>query len=218
MRAAILLTALAFGGTAADVVWTFDSDPPGRAPAAFTYRVTRDSSPARWAVQREGNNGFLAHAGEPAARSGFSLALLEGQPLSPSSLSARLRLAGPRGELGIAWRIQDVNNYYLALLDLESSEQDVGVYRIVNGNRVRVDVEDDLDLDRAAWHTLKVVQEEEQIRVYLGGIRVLRVRDRTFAKPGGIALWCTGDAVAHFDDLRVGQAKEVAHARDGRGR
>ena len=217
MRAAILLAALAFGGSAADVVWTFDSDPPGRAPSAFTYRVTRDSAPARWTIQRDGNNGFLAHAGETAARGGFSLALVEGQARSPSSLSARLRLAGPHGELGIAWRIQDVNNYYLALLDLES-EQDIGLYRIVNGNRVRIDVEDDLDLDRAAWHTLKVVQEEDQIRVYLGGIRVLRARDRTFAKPGGVALWCTGDAVAHFDDLRVGQQKEVAHARDDRGR
>ena len=218
MRASLLLAALALGGTAADAVWTFDSDPIGRASAAFSYRVTRDSAPARWTVQREGTNGFLAHAGEPSARAGFSLALLHGQPRGPQSLSARLRLSGPRGEMGIAWRVQDVNNYYLALLDLESSEQDIGLYRIVNGNRVRIDVEDDLDLDRAAWHTLKVVQEDDQIRVYLGGIRVLRARDRTFTKPGGVALWCTGDAGAHFDDLRVGQDQEDAHARDDRGR
>ena len=88
----------------------------------------------------------------------------------------------------------------------------------MNGNRVRVDGEDDLELDRAAWHTIKVVQEDDTIRVYLGGIRVLRARDRTFAKPGGVAVWCTGDAVAHFDDLRVGQEKESASARDDRRR
>ena len=114
--------------------------------------------------------------------------------------------------------VQDANNYYLARLDVDGGEQDIALYRIVNGNRVRVDGEDDLELDRAAWHTIKVVQEDDTIRVYLGGIRVLRARDRTFAKPGGVAVWCTGDAVAHFDDLRVGQEKESASARDDRRR
>ena len=71
MRASLLLGALVLGASA-DTVWTFDSDPPGRAPAAFTYRVTRDSAPARWIVQREGGNGFLAHTGDPAAKGGFS--------------------------------------------------------------------------------------------------------------------------------------------------
>ena len=89
--------------------------------------------------------------------------------------------------MGIAWRVQDANNYYLARLDVDGGEQDIALYRIVNGNRVRVDGEDDLELDRAAWHTIKVVQEDDTIRVYLGGIRVLRARDRTFAKPGGVA-------------------------------
>ena len=217
MRASLLLGALVLGASA-DAVWTFDSDTPGRAPGAFTYRVTRDSAPARWSVQREGTNGFLAHAGDPPAKGGFSLAILEDQPRSPLSLSARMRLAGQKGEMGIAWRVQDANNYYLARLDVEGSEQDIALYRIVNGNRVRVDGEDDLELDRAAWHTIKVVQEDDTIRVYLGGIRVLRARDRTFGKPGGVALWCTGDAVAHFDDLRVGQEKESGNARDDRRR
>jgi hypothetical protein len=217
MRASLLLGALVLGASA-DAMWTFDSDAPGRAPAAFTYRVTRDSAPARWIVQREGANGFLAHTGEPSAKGGFSLAILEDQPRSPLSLSARMRLAGQDGEMGIAWRVQDANNYYLARLDVDGGEQDIALYRIVNGNRVRVDGEDDLELDRAAWHTIKVVQEDDTIRVYLGGIRVLRARDRTFTKPGGVALWCTGDAVAHFDDLRVGQEKESASARDDRRR
>jgi hypothetical protein len=217
MRASLLLGALVLGASA-DAVWTFDGDQPGRAPAAFTYRVTRDSAPARWLVQREGANGFLAHAGDRSAKGGFSLAILEDQPRSPQSLSARVRLAGAEGEMGIAWRVQDANNYYLARLDVVGGEQDIALYRIVNGNRVRVDGEDDLELDRAAWHTIKVVQDDDTIRVYLGGIRVLRARDRTFTRPGGVALWCTGEAAAHFDDLRVGQEREPASARADRGR
>jgi hypothetical protein len=49
-----------------------------------------------------------------------------------------------------------------------------------------------------------VAHEDEEIRVYLGGIRVLRARDRTFSQGGGAGLWCAGDAVAHFDDFKLG--------------
>ena len=83
---------------------------------------------------------------------------------------------------GLVWRVQDAENYYLARLDLD--RQDIGLYRVTAGNRTRIEGEDDLELDPTAWHTLRVVQEDENIRVYLGGIRVLRARDRTFGKTG----------------------------------
>ena len=64
---------------------------------------------------------------------------------------------------------------------------------------------------------MKIVQEDETIRVYLGGIRVLRARDRTFRKSGTAAVWCTGDAIAHFDDVRVGKGEaRESHDEDSR--
>jgi hypothetical protein len=221
MRTATIFSlAVALGAALSDTVCTFDGDAVGRPPAGFTFRVARDASPARWAIQRDAGNGFLAHAGDVSARGAFSLALIETPIAGAASISARARLAGSRGEVGIVWRVQDADNYYLARLDLEGRKQDIGLYRIVNGNRVRVDGEDDLELDRAAWHTLKAVQEHDEIRVYLGGIRVLRARDRTFTQPGTVGLWCTGDAVAHFDDVRVsdGRKAEDADARADRRR
>jgi hypothetical protein len=180
---------------------TFDQEPAGRPPAGFAFLAARDAPAARWTVQREGANGFLAHTADASARGGFSLATFD--PPSPGSISfsARTRRGAAKGSLGLVWRVQDAENYYLARLDLE--QQDIGLYRIVRGNRVRIEGEDDLELDPNAWHTLKVVQEDEHIRVYLGGIRVLRARDRTFGAAGAAGVWCTGDAVAHFDDLRV---------------
>jgi hypothetical protein len=197
-------------------VRNFDLDPAGRPPSGLTFRAARDAPPGRWTVQRDGSNGFLVHAGDGAAAGGFSLALLERRtPDAAESISARIRLApGSRGAAGVLWRVQDADNYYLARLDL--SRQDVGLYRVVHGNRVRIEGEDDLELDPGAWHTIKIVQEQEQIRVYLGGIRVLRARDRTFVRPGTAGVWCTGDAVAHFDDLKIGMDGKDAGA--GRGR
>ena len=130
------------------------------------------------------------------------------------------RFAGGQRSGGIVWRVQDAENYYLARLDLD--RQDIGLYRVVGGNRTRIEGEDDLELDTAAWHTLRVVQEDENIRVYIGGIRVLRARDRTFATAGSAGLWCTGDAIAHFDDLRLATPPEDKnrddHADPRRGR
>lgn len=204
---AVVLPLAALASHSSGVILTFDAETIGRPASGFVYRVAREPAPARWLVQREGANTFLAHVGEPSARGGFSLAILEA-PLSGGAtfISARTRRSGTDGSLGIVWRVQDADNYYLARLDL--SRQDIGLYRVVRGNRVRIEGEDDLELDPHAWHTLKIVQEEESIRVYIGGIRVLRARDRTFTGSGGAGLWSTGDATSHFDDVTVGREKD----------
>jgi hypothetical protein len=198
-------------------VRTFDTDPVGRPPAGFTFHVVRYSSTPRWLVQREGTNGVLAHGGEAAGHTGFDLAVLDGDKIRNASVSARVRFAAGQRSGGLVWRVQDAENYYLARLDLD--RQDIGLYRVTAGNRTRIEGEDDLELDPGAWHTLRVVQEDEEIRVYLGGIRVLRARDRTFSQAGGAGLWCAGDATAHFDDLKLGSTgtrDKDADSRRGR--
>ncbi len=119
--------------------------------------------------------------------------------------------SGPPVSSGVS---SDADNYYLARLDLD--RQDIGLYRVVGGTRTRIEGEDDLELDTNAWHTLRIVHEDENIRVYLGGIRVLRARDRTLDQSGAAGMWCTGDAIAHFDDLRVAGAGDRNGDRDGK--
>ena len=75
-----------------DVIRTFEGETVGRPPAAFVFRVARESAPAHWVVQREGANSYLAHVGEPSTRGGFSLALLETPlPDGATFVSARTR-------------------------------------------------------------------------------------------------------------------------------
>ncbi len=195
------LVLMAAAAAAPDTTRTFETDPAGRAPAGFRLHVVRYSSAPRWLVRRDGTNGFLAHEGDAGGQVGFAMAVLDTDHWRNLSLSARVRFAGGQRSGGIVWRVQDAENYYLARLDLD--RQDIGLYRVVGGNRTRIEGEDDLELDTTAWHTLRIVQEGDNIRVYIGGIRVLRARDRTFGNPGGAGLWCTGDAIAQFDDLRL---------------
>jgi hypothetical protein len=190
--------------TGAGTTRTFDGDTVGCPPQGFTFHVVRQAPQARWSILREDTNGFLAHRGDAAGHAGFALAVLDGTSVADATVSARVRFAGGPRSAGIVWRVQDAENYYLARLDLD--RQDIGLYRVAGGNRTRIEGEDDLELDAGAWHTLRIVHQAENIRVYLGGIRVLRARDRTFAHAGSAGVWCAGDAVAHFDDLRVDAA------------
>ena len=126
-------------------------------------------------MEREGTNGYLAHAGDPAGHAGFDLAVLDREKGRNVAVAARLRLAGGQRSAGLVWRVQDSDNYYLARLDLDRPR-----HRALpreRPTRTRIDGDDDLELDAAAWHTLRVAQEDDEIRVYLGGIRVLRARN-----------------------------------------
>jgi hypothetical protein len=143
----------------------------------------------------------LVHAGDPAAGRGFAAAVLEAPALRDVGLSVKLRFGSGQRAGGLVWRYSDPGNYYFVELNLD--DHAIRLYRMVNGNRVRLEDEDDLELDPAAWHSLKVIQRERSIRVYLSGIRVFEERDRTLQAPGTVGVWCRGNSVAQFDDLRV---------------
>ena len=63
-----------------------------------------------------------------------------------------------------------------------------------------------------AWHSLKIFQERGEIRVYLGGIRVLSERDHLPRTPASVGLWTGGDSTVMFDDFRVEDETEDAPA------
>ena len=179
----------------------FENDATGQAPAAFVFAEARDAAPKRWSVQRDGAMQVLVHGGDPAAGRGFAAAVLEAPVLRVVSLSVKVRFGSGERAGGLVWRYRDPGNYYFVELNL--GDHAIRLYRMVNGNRVRLEDEDDLELDPSAWHSLKVIQRDRSIRVYLSGIRVFEERDRTFAAAGTVGVWCGGNSVAQFDDLRV---------------
>jgi hypothetical protein len=116
-------------------------------------------------------------------------------------VSVRLKATGGGRMAGLVWKYRDPLNHYSAQLDL--AKQELAVYRVVNGNRIRLEREDGLELDPDAWHSLKVFQERGEIRVYLGGIRVFRERDRLPRARARVGVWAGGDSTVMFDDFRI---------------
>jgi len=193
---------LALASASAQVaVRTFDEDAIGAPPSGFAFAGARQQSPGRWLVRAEGPNHYLIHAADPAATGGFALAVLDAPHPAQMRASVRLKLTDGDRVGGLVWRYQDADNFYVASLDLRV--QEVALYRVVRGNRIRLDEEDELELDESAWHSLRVVQDDDDIRVSLGGIGVMRARDRTFTDGGRAGIWSGGGATAWFDDFRV---------------
>jgi hypothetical protein len=183
------------------VVRTFDDEAAGALPSGFLFATARQAVAGRWVVRADGPGQHLVHLADTAASGGFSLAVLEKAEPAHVRLSVRLKLSDGERVGGLVWRYQDAQNFYLVALDLRA--QDLALYRVVRGNRVRLEDEDDLELDPSAWHSVRVVHDEDDIRVSLGGIGVMRARDRTFAAGGRAGVWSGGAATAWFDDLRV---------------
>jgi hypothetical protein len=202
LAATAALTAQGDGPTA---VYTFDGDAAGQPPARFTLNEGRDAGPGRWSIAREGSTQVLVHTGDPASGRAPATAIVPGTstpPLLHGEISVRVRLLEGERSAGLVWRYRDARNYHLAQFTL-GEEQAIALYRVVDGNRVRLENEDDLELDPAAWHSLRVVLRNDEVRVYLGGIRVFEDRDRTAEPLGVVGLWCAGNTTAQFDDVRV---------------
>ena len=183
------------------IVRTFDDDKIGAPPAGFLLASGREAPADRWTVRREGNARVLLHEGKAAPPDSFAVAIFSGAQYTDVEVSVRLKATGGGRVAGLVWKYQDPMNHYAAQLDLV--RQEVAVYRVSGGNRIRLEREDDLELDPDAWHSLRVLQEDGQIRVYLGGIRLFGERDRLPRTSSSVGIWVAGDSTVMFDDFRV---------------
>jgi hypothetical protein len=201
----VLVMALFFQVAAAAqavVIRTFEDDKIGAPPAGFVMAAGREAPVEGWSVKREGNARVLVHDGKAAVPAdSFAVAILSGAQYSDVGVSVRLKATAGSRAAGLVWKYQDPLNHYSVQLDLV--KQELSMYRVVSGNRIRVEREDDLELDADAWHSLRILQDNGQIRVYLGGIRVLNERDRLPQAPAGVGIWVSGDSTVMFDDFRV---------------
>ena len=163
----------------------------------------RQPAPGAWLVRRAGTNGYLAHDPDTASQ-GYALAVLDSSPQGDVRSSVRLRLAGGRRAGGIVWHYVDNQHYYASVLDLSRGE--ISVYRVASGNRIRMEFEDDLELDPDAWHTMKVVAHRPlhaRVARRHPRLRGLAARQGRAPAQAASASIAAGDADVWFDDLRI---------------
>ena len=197
------------------VVRTFEEDKIGAPPPGFLTAAGREAAAGGWIVRQAGSGRALVHDGKASPPDGFAVAVLSGAQYQDVEISVRLKATGGSRSAGLVWKYQDPLNHYAVQLDL--ARQELAIYRVSSGNRIRLEREDDLELDPDAWHSLKILQEDGEIRVYLGGIRVFSERDRQARGPAGVGLWTSGDTTVMFDDFRVEDETETTARPPARG-
>jgi hypothetical protein len=200
MVAPMLRLVLLAGGLSG--LWTFERGRAGHPPEGFEIVGTMPPAP-HWVVQREAGQNVLAQTvATPEDKIGrHSFALVERGVYRDVVLRARIKLLTEYGQAGLVFRYRDRDNHYL--LTLDARQRKIRLVRVVDGNRVSIHGEDDVDVQIGVWYQLQVRLEGPAIAARMYGLRLFEAKDRSLPEEGRIGFFCDDHTRAHFDDLEV---------------
>jgi hypothetical protein len=200
MVAPMLRLILLAGGLSG--LWTFERGRTGHPPEGFEIVGTIPPAP-HWVVQREAGQHVLAQTvATPEDKIGrHSFALVERGVYRDVALRARVKLLTEYGQAGLVFRYRDRDNHYLLTLDARQGK--IRLVRVVDGNRVSIHGEDDVEVQIGVWYQLQIRLEGPAIAARLYGLRLFEAKDRSLPEEGRIGFFCDDHTRAHFDDLEV---------------
>jgi hypothetical protein len=177
----------------------------GSPPAGFTFARTGRGTEGEWTVIAD-PTASAGRAIEQIStdRTDYRFPLAIHESLSASNLDAEVRFKAVAGKVdqaaGVAVRLQDADNYYVARAN--ALEDNVRFYRVVDGRREQLGGSN-LKVTPDQWHTLGLRAEGQRFAVSYDGKTLFSVTDKTFAEPGGVALWTKADSVTRFDQVTI---------------
>ncbi|HMS82994.1 MAG TPA: hypothetical protein PKD12_05050 [Nitrospira sp.] len=187
-------------------VWDFDQNNPGMAPPGFHIGTLFDGRPAGdWQVistdKATSPPHVLAQLHGKGAEHAYKLVLVQGTEAEDIDLSVKLLPIAGKADMGggLIWRAADERNYYLVRAN--PLEQNIRIYRVVNGVRHMIQNFDHV-IDIRQWHRLRVQMRGCDVRVWFDEQAVFTLCDHRFAK-GHVGLWTKSDAVTYFDDVHL---------------
>lgn len=214
MRSACVLLVVMAGTVAADEPKTlthdFEAAKVGDVPKGWSVAKTGTGEGSVWAIAEDttapkGPKVLAQTAVSPASM--FNLCVLDDPSFADVEVSVSFKAVKGATDQGggVVWRYADANNYYVARFN--PLEDNFRLYRVVDGKRTQIGGNEKLTAKAGEWHTLKVRMVGEAIACSLNGKIEIKVKDKTFAKPGKVGLWTKADAQTYFDDFRATPAK-----------
>jgi hypothetical protein len=202
--------ALLASPAAADQRLSFADTAVGALPKDFVTALTGQGKPGDWKVVEDASaEGGRALAQLNADPTDYRFPLAIHEQISPSDVEVTTRFKAISGKEdqagGIALRLIDRNNYYLARAN--ALEDNVHFFRVVGGRRQEL-AGANIKVASGVWHTLTLRAEGNRLSVSLNGKRLFTHTDQTFNAPGKIALWTKADSVTRFDWIDIKPLKE----------
>jgi hypothetical protein len=188
-------------------VFAFSQGDVSRLPAGWKAEHTGKGEGSIWKVVEDnsapsGNGAVLAQTAQ-GPNAFFNLCVVEDSRFRDLEMQVAFKAVRGKNDQGggLVWRYQDHDNYYLARMN--PLEDNFRVYRVVAGRRKQLQSRDGLKVKADDWHTIKIDMEQDHIRSYFDGEKMLDVKDDTFKDAGKIGLWSKSDAQTNFDHLEV---------------
>jgi len=177
----------------------------GSPPTGFFFAQTGQGPDGAWTVVAD-STASSGRAIEQTStdRTSYRFPLAIHDSMSAADVDIELRFKAVAGKIdqagGIALRIEDVGNYYVARAN--ALEDNVRFYRVVNGKREQLDGTD-LKVTANEWHSLGVTAEGNRFTVSYDGKLLFSLIDKTFTEAGDVGLWTKADSVTRFDQISI---------------
>jgi hypothetical protein len=184
------------------LVCNFDSVATGVVPTGFTPRS------GEWSVVEDTTAPSPMHAFAQTGKnteSAANLVLMDDVKQADIELSVKLKPVAGETEQGggLAWRVHDTRNYYMARFN--PLEKNFRVFKVIDGERKQLQSAS-VQLS-PGWHEMRITMHGDTIKGYIDGRGYLTARDSSFGAPGKVGLWTRADAQTRFDDLKIGDVR-----------
>jgi iron(III) transport system substrate-binding protein len=187
---------------------SFDDMPVGAAPAGFTIAQTSGGAPAVWVVKEDAtgpaSQRVVVQTDMNDTGGRFPMCIYDGVSVKDVSVSARFKanVGDADRAAGLVVRYIDKDNYYCVRAN--SLEDNVRLYRVVDGRRIQFAGADRILTMEDRWHSLRLDVQGSRFRVWMNGVFLYEAEDSTFPDAGRVGFWLKGDSVTAFDDLEIG--------------
>lgn len=196
----------------------FDNLQTGTFPPFWTATATRPYDQPHWEVQRDMSapsrpNVFAQASGVPRDVQ-FPMAVFDKVVTRDGDLSVKFKFIQTDRRIksvGLVWRLQDPQNYYL--LRFSAYEHEIALFHVQDGQMHAIPLiiggpgklAVPHDLRVGEWYVARVVFHGPFIQVFFGNRQLLDAEDHSLDKPGKTGIWTQGPTVAAFDDFHVGR-------------
>jgi hypothetical protein len=202
---------------AAERVFDFGAFPLNESPRGFTSGASVTGNPGTWKIiQAEvppllpplspqappAKRFVLAQTAQDPTDEHYPILIFDEESYGDFTFSTRFKIVS--GEVarmaGIAFRIQDENNYYI--LRASASGNTLRFYKFVDGLR-SPPIGPPIEIPDGVWHELSVTCKGSEIRCSFNGQEAIPpLNDLSFSF-GKVGFWTKSDSVSYFVDARI---------------
>ncbi len=189
--------------------WQFDESEISQVPGGFTQEVGGKVGQGGWLVKKDATAPTRPQTVEQKLTCGegqcYQLLVVDGVTVEYVDLSVRMkmRLGTPTAKAGLAYGVQDAQNFYAVVVEPKTNE--VVAYVVKDGQPKEL-ARETIIPESSEWHFLRIqrntIISKEFTEIFFDHHLMIGVYDQSFKK-GKIGLVAMGDGAFSFDNLRA---------------